>query len=71
METPCTKCVCCIVEVARIKITFYLGSKNYLNILGNQVPMREEIFQKDNAPNHTAAIVKSWFEETRIILRIT
>ena len=48
-----------------------INSRDYLGILGNQVhPMVRElfpegnaIFQDDNAPIHTARIVKDWHEE--------
>lgn len=51
------------------EVTFRLGSKNHLN---NQVrPIRKEIFQKVNAPNHTAVDceILVW-RNTKIILRI-
>lgn len=48
-----------------------INSKDYLNILGDQVhpmcqtlfPEGDAIFQDDNAPIHTARIVKNWHEE--------
>jgi hypothetical protein len=48
-----------------------ITAREYMDRLGNQVhpmiqtlfPNNDAVFQDDNAPNHTAGTVQSWFEE--------
>jgi hypothetical protein len=40
-----------------------ITEREYVDKLGNQVhPMIQTLFPNNNAPNHTAGTVQSWFE---------